>query len=177
MNTEKKAGKEPLLYINQPRLEDVKGNMQVTYRSSKNKLQPKQEETQTVIDNKTEVREQQDGHYLDELKHPFHTRGVEDSGPGAVQSTTLETQRKSATASFRKLKPFRDLTIEEKLEYISASISGQVPFPCEFSTGEVSVKGVIQDDEGDEITVKSFNGEVVRIRKNTLQTIKMIGLQ
>ncbi|WP_171050836.1 CotO family spore coat protein [Bacillus sp. BHET2] len=177
MNTEKKAGKEPLLYINQPRLEDVKGNMQVTYRSSKNKLQPKQGETQIVIDNKTTVREQQNDNYLDELKNPDQETGVEDSGHRAVQSTTLETQRKTATASFRKLKPFRDLTIEEKLDYISASISGKVPFPCEFSNGEVSVKGVIQDDEGDEITVKSFNGEEVRMRKNTLQTIKMIGLQ
>jgi Spore coat protein CotO len=174
---EKKAGKEPLLYINQPRLEEVKGNMQVTYRSTKKKHQPhvdsEQNKKVSVPESPVDQGKQEDK-YFDEQFYMSQGDQIEES---TTQSIPKPPERKTAASTFRKLKPFRDLTIDEKLDYISASISGKVPFPCEFSNGKLAVKGVILEEVGDEIIVKSFQGEEVKMRKNELQSIKMIGLQ
>ncbi|UXH45704.1 spore coat CotO family protein [Rossellomorea vietnamensis] len=179
MRKEKKAGREPLLYINQPRLEEVKGNMQVTYRSVK---KPKSKEESNKSKRTPELETSlkslnqgiQEDKYVDEQL--FLDQGEPQEEP-SVQPVPQLPERKTAASSFRKLKPFRELNIEEKLDYISASISGKVPFPCEFSNGVLAVKGVILEDSGNEITVKSFQGEEVKMRKNELQSIKMIGLQ
>ena len=176
MRKEKKAGREPLLYINQPRLEEVKGNMQVTYRSVKKpKAKEEIDKSKRTPDPNTPLSQGiQEDKYVDEQL--FLDQGEHKEEPN-VQPAPPLPERKTATSAFRKLKPFRELTIEEKLDYISASISGKVPFPCEFSNGVLAVKGVILEDSGNEITVKSFQGEEVKMRKNELQSIKMIGLQ
>ncbi|MBW3114156.1 spore coat CotO family protein [Bacillus sp. MCCB 382] len=181
MRTEKKAGKEPLLYINQPRLDEVKGNMQVTYRS------PKKPQTKTQPENQissateqleaSERQERQEEKYFDEQLYIHHEDQVEGAKVEAVKSIPQPPERKTAAATFRKLKPFRELSIEEKIDYISESIYGKVPFPCEFSNGRISVKGVMLNDDGDTITVKSFQGEEVKMKKNEVVSIKMIGLQ
>jgi Spore coat protein CotO len=178
---EKNAGREPMLYINQPTLEEVKGNMQVTYRSTKKKSPP---QSQPLTESKhninlsaaesLEKQENQENKFLDEKSIVLHEDQNENS---ATKSIPQLPERKTAATAFRRLKPFRDLSINEKLEYISASISGKVPFPCEFSNGEMTVKGVILVEEEDEIIVKSFQGEEVKMKKNELQSIKMIGLQ
>ena len=180
MRKEKNAGKEPLLYINQPRLEDVKGNMQVTYRSTKKKLQPQPESKQTLSNKKLtapEKHENKEEKYFDEQFYIKESETREESEPVTIQTVPELPERKTAASAFKKLKPFRDLSIEEKLDYISESISGKVPFPCEFSNGHMAVKGVILEDDGNELTVKSFQGEEVKMKKNELQSIKMIGLQ
>ncbi|WP_034763491.1 CotO family spore coat protein [Rossellomorea vietnamensis] len=176
MRKEKKAGREPLLYINQPRLEEVKGNMQVTYRSvKKSKAKEEIDKSKRISDSETPLSQgTQEGKYADEQL--FLDQG-EHKEERNVQPAPPLPERKTAASAFRKLKPFRELSIEEKLEYISASISGKVPFPCEFSNGQVAVKGVILEDSGDEVTIKSFHGEEVKMRKNDIQSIKMIGLQ
>lgn len=176
MSKEKRAGREPLLYINQPRLEEVKGNMQVTYRSVK-KPKPVEERNKNkrIPDVETPLSQGiQEDKYVDEQ---LFLDQVEPQEEPSVQPVPQLPERKTAASTFRKLKPFRELDIEEKLDYISASISGKVPFPCEFSNGQVAVKGVILEDTGDEITIKSFHGEEVKMRRNEIQTIKMIGLQ
>ncbi|PFG07019.1 CotO family spore coat protein [Bacillus sp. es.034] len=176
MRKENKAGREPLLYINQPRLEEVKGNMQVTYRSVK-KPKSKEESNKSKRTSESETplsQGIQEDKYVDEQL--FLDQGEPQEEP-SVQPVPQLPERKTAASSFRKLKPFRELNLEEKLDYISASISGKVPFPCEFSNGVLAVKGVILEDSGNEITVKSFQGEEVKMRKNELQSIKMIGLQ
>ncbi|BCB03062.1 CotO family spore coat protein [Bacillus sp. KH172YL63] len=159
MSTMNKEGKEPLLYINQPSLESVKGNMQVTYRSSKKKPESRSAPSAPVHETTADMH-----------------RPVQEKSEAGQPAPKVQ-ERKTAASSFQRLKPFRDLTIEEKLAYISASISGKVPFPCEFSNGEVTVKGVIVNDEGNDIIIKSFHGEEVPMEKRGIQTIKMIGLQ
>ncbi|MGG4167231.1 CotO family spore coat protein [Rossellomorea vietnamensis] len=176
MRKEKKAGREPLLYINQPKLEEVKGNMQVTYRSVK-KSKPQAESIKSKMKTEPEPplsQEMQEDKYVDEQL--FLDQGDHLEEPN-IQSIPQLPERKTAASAFRKLKPFRELSIEGKLDYISASISGKVPFPCEFSNGQATVKGVIVEDTGDDIIVKSFHGEEVQMKKNELQSIKMIGLQ
>ncbi|MCA1059467.1 spore coat CotO family protein [Rossellomorea aquimaris] len=182
MRTEKKAGKEPLLYINQPRLDEVKGNMQVTYRTpKKQKPQIQPENKHSLTTNKPTAPEEQldrrEEKYLDEEVHIHHTDGLEVSEVNEAHSVSQPPERKTAASTFRKLRPFRELSIDEKLDYISASINGKVPFPCEFSDGHQSVKGVILQDDEDHITIRSFQGKEVEMKKNEVRSIKMIGLQ
>ncbi|CAN7460839.1 CotO family spore coat protein [Rossellomorea sp. LjRoot5] len=175
MRKEKKAGREPLLYINQPKLEEVKGNMQVTYRSVKKTNQAESSKSNKIPDLETPLSQGvQEDKYVDEKLFLDQEEHLEEP---KVQPVPQLPERKTSASAFRKLKPFRELSIEEKLDYISESISGKVPFPCEFANGQVAVKGVIVEETGDDITIKSFHGEEVKMRKNEIQSIKMIGLQ
>ncbi|NQD67235.1 hypothetical protein HP456_15070 [Bacillus haikouensis] len=168
MKKEKATSKEPLLYIQQPKLQEVKGNMQVTYRSAKPKEKKENIPNQSIA--------------LDSEKH----RDVENRNEKTYQKETSEDRQpqtksekeepKSAAYSFRRLKPFKELNMEEKLDYISASINGKVPFPCEFSTDTVAYKGVLSVKNDHELKVKTFQGEEVTIAKESLKSIKMIGL-
>ncbi|MCA1056717.1 spore coat CotO family protein [Rossellomorea aquimaris] len=163
MKKQKATSKEPLLYIQQPKLEEVKGNMQVIYRStkSKEKKEPTAEKIkETRMDHVVEPKSR-----LEEVN--------ESSKPGAETDKEVP---KSSSYSFRRLKPFKELNLEEKLEYINASINGKVPFPCEFKTDDASYKGVLTSMDEAGIAIKTFQGEEVSIPKNELKSIKMVGL-
>jgi G3E family GTPase len=165
MKKEKATSKEPLLYIQQPKLQEVKGNMQVTYRSAK------------PIEKKVNVPNQ--SIELDLKKHRDAENRNEKTDHKEKSEDTPKNEKEdqmSAASTFRRLKPFKELNLEEKLEYISASINGKVPFPCEFSTETVSYKGVLSINNEHEIKLKTFQGEEVTIAKESLKSIKMIGL-
>ncbi|OIU72488.1 CotO family spore coat protein [Rossellomorea aquimaris] len=171
MKKDKSSNKEPLLYIQQPKLQEVKGNMQVVYRSSKRK-EKKEANPARPIENKT------DSHKIDS--------GVSTSPPvSEVSEIEIETSlaheaaredSKPPMQAFRRLPPFKELNLDEKLEYITASINGKVPFPCEFSTGNDTYKGVLITKTESEIRLKTFQGDEVSVARDSLKSIKMIGL-
>jgi hypothetical protein len=167
MKKEKETSKEPLLYIQQPKLQEVKGNMQVTYRSAKPK--EKKEIVPTPSIEPDAVK------HHDAENRNEKTYGKEPSDDFPQPKSETEESR-SAAYSFRRLKPFKDLNLEEKLDYISASINGKAPFPCEFSTDTFTYKGVLSMKNNQEIKVKTFQGEEVTMAKESLKSIKMIGL-
>ncbi|WP_064092277.1 CotO family spore coat protein [Rossellomorea aquimaris] len=177
MKKEKSAKKEPLLYIQQPKLENVKANMQVTYRSSKAKpkeVKPVEEMSSSKKENSSYQRKiGTEEPYQDEKEFKKSTNEKDEE---IAQNTSSKEEKFSGASAFRKVKPFKELSIDEKLDYISESISGKVPFPCEFSTEESSHKGVMTNDAGNEITIKTFQGEEFTIKRSALKSIKMIGL-
>jgi hypothetical protein len=170
MKKEKATSKEPLLYIQQPKLQEVKGNMQVTYRSTKQK-EKKEKHSTKPVDRQIE-KKPNEAESSTSKKPDSEINEEKQSHP----QLAIEEQ-KSAIHSFRRLKPFKELNLEEKLEYINASINGKVPFPCEFSTDSAAYKGVLISMEESNIKIKTFRGGEETIERDSLKSIKMIGLQ
>ncbi|MGR3763567.1 CotO family spore coat protein [Rossellomorea sp. NS-SX7] len=169
MKKDKASSKEPLLYIQQPKLQEVKGNMQVVYRSTKSKERKEKRSTQPI---ESQIEKTHDE--AEPVKSKKPDRELNEETKAHPQLAAGES--KSAITSFKRLKPFKELNLEEKLNYISASINGKVPFPCEFSTDSAAYKGVLIDMDESDIKLKTFRGEEVSIAKDSLKSIKMIGL-
>jgi Spore coat protein CotO len=165
MKKDKSSNKEPLLYIQQPKLQEVKGNMQVVYRSSK-RNEKKDAKTSRPFENKT------DGHKINSAVSTSEI--VKETNPA---QEAVREESKHPAQTFRRLPPFKELNLDEKLEYITASINGKVPFPCEFSTDTDTYKGVLIDNTDSEIRLKTFQGDEVSFVREALKSIRMIGLQ
>ncbi|MEL3973812.1 CotO family spore coat protein [Rossellomorea oryzaecorticis] len=170
MKKEKATSKEPLLYIQQPKLQEVKGNMQVTYRSTKSKEKKEKLSAKPI---ETQIEKPQDKAEPSILKKPE----IEVKEEIKTHQKPSGEEPQSAIHSFRRLKPFKELNLDEKLEYITASINGKVPFPCEFSTGTAAYKGVLISMDESTIKIKTFRGDEETIPRDSLKSIKMIGLQ
>lgn len=169
MKKDKSSNKEPLLYIQQPKLQEVKGNMQVVYRSSKRK-EKKEADSPSPIENKA-VHHKVDS----ETANPVPVLKIDKEARPVPEAAREESQ--SSMQAFRRLPPFKELTLDEKLDYITASINGKVPFPCEFSTDTDTYKGVLISMWESAIKIKTFRGDEVEVARDSLKSIKMIGLQ
>ncbi|WP_187443480.1 CotO family spore coat protein [Rossellomorea aquimaris] len=181
--------KKPLLYIHQPRLNDVKSSMQEVYRGSPSIVQPEREERNTQsIEMKRNSAELIEAAPLGRLKQPeYHT--IVKREPKEVRSIIKETtnseeanQRESGLVHshdgyFKPLTPFKDLDMDGKIEYMQKSIMGRAPFPCAFQTEEGVYRGVLTSADSASIDIKTFQGEEVTLKRNSIKAIKIIGLK
>jgi hypothetical protein len=151
--------RDPLLYINQPKMQEVKANMQDTFRS-KRQDPVKKEKAKMIAKRVMKPAVDQDEKIPDSFQLPVKEKEEDLQGASA----------------FLRVKPFKEMNVEEKIEYLLVTISGRPPFPCVYVTEEGSFKGIIHKHDGEAIEVKTFQGDNVRIKKNALHEIKMIGL-
>jgi hypothetical protein len=87
-----------------------------------------------------------------------------------------ETATKKQPYSFKRLKSFKDMSLEEKLNYLINFPKLLPPVPCIFVTNSTSVRGIILSKNEQSIEVKQFNDKIESIELNDLVEIKMIGL-
>ncbi|MEW5569175.1 CotO family spore coat protein [Rossellomorea marisflavi] len=140
--------KKPLLYIQQPRMIDVRSNMQNTYKGSAKRADTRPKPVEQV--KKEEVE---------------------------VEAVIEEPAVLTTESYFRPLKPFREMDLEGKISYLEASIMGRAPFPCTFQTDTVSYRGVLRSSDTNTLTIKTFQGEDVVLEKRTVKNIQIIGLK
>ncbi len=169
-NERKTKNKKPLLYIHQPDLREVKSNMQSSYRSSNIKTDSaKQKESVAIVKKKKREYLQED---LDSIQAEVEIE-QEEKQESQPQPKPDENKGKFG---FKKVKPFREMDLNEKLDYLTEFGDGKAPFPCVFTTESNSYKGVIFSANGTEVEIKPFQGEHVKLNKNDIKSIKMIGL-
>lgn len=77
--------------------------------------------------------------------------------------------------SFQPLKSFKDMTIEERLEYLSNFPENSAPFPCEFITNTKRYKGNLLSYDERNVNISTFSGKEISILKTDLQYIRIIG--
>jgi Spore coat protein CotO len=170
-NERKTKNKKPLLYIHQPELREVKSNMQSNYRSPNIKTDSaKQKESVSIVKKKKREYLQED---LDSIQAEMEIE-QEEQGPQSQPQPKLGEN--TGKFGFKKVKPFREMDLNEKLDYLTEFGDGKAPFPCVFTTENNSYKGVIFSANGTEVEIKPFQGEHVKLNKNDIKSIKMIGL-
>lgn len=181
--------KKPLLYIHQPRLNDVKSSMQEVYRGSSSIVQPEREERNTQpIEMKRKSTELIEAAPLGRLKQPeYHTivkRDTIEARPILKEISNKEEAiqgearpEHSHDGYFKPLTPFKDLDMDGKIEYMQQSIMGRAPFPCAFQTEGGVYRGVLTSADSASIDIKTFQGEEITLTRNSIKAIKIIGLK
>ncbi|WP_187444945.1 CotO family spore coat protein [Rossellomorea vietnamensis] len=177
----KEPKKTPLLYIQQPAFKESRANMQQSYSSRDVKTIPVEKPSAEAGVKKP--RRKKRSYFEEELGTLYGEAEVQDNQdvidiPKSEKSETVDNieEHKEKTYSFKPLKPFRDMELDEKITYLSRYINGKAPFPCEFISAEERHKGILLSAEGDILVLKTFQGDEVEINRSSLRGIKIIGL-
>ncbi|KRG15971.1 CotO family spore coat protein [Lederbergia galactosidilytica] len=171
---EKRKGKSPLLYIHQPDFVRPEFSMQYSFSSSPNTTtSPENKSTPTPRKLKNSV--------------PFQVQANSKEHESLIENEYQAEKPKSAVDYFRNqtnsskknwnltpVKAFKEMSISEKLQYLLQVPRSQPPFPCEFIKEDERIRGILESKKGDNIQVKTFNGDVLTIAIEDLQAIRII---
>lgn len=135
----------PLLYVNQPEFPEIKPVMQHYYQAPS-------------VHEKTPVKKAK----VPPLGY------VEES----VIEKPLSEEPKEEKFTFKELKPFKKMTLHEKLGYLGAFEGRRAPFQCRFLKDDGSeIYGVLSNQDQSGLTVKTLKGNEVSISLNELNDI------
>ncbi|GIN74109.1 hypothetical protein J14TS2_45840 [Bacillus sp. J14TS2] len=171
---EKQKGKNPLLYIHQPDFVKPEFSMQQSYSSNSNTANKTEDKPSPPKKPKSSV--------------PFQVQTDSEEYESFTEKNDDQTEKPmSAVDYFRKqsnvgksnwnltpVKAFREMSISEKLQYLTQVPRTQPPFPCEFIKEGDRIRGILESIEEDNIRVKTFSGEVRTISREELQAIRII---
>ncbi|MCJ8006014.1 CotO family spore coat protein [Lederbergia wuyishanensis] len=190
---------EPLLYIHQPKFNKPGRSMQDHYLSEdlpeevqvdRNLTQNRQKkhlftlpplENEKVIEVVEEIQEEAKNETQNETE--VETQGeVQEENQGEEKKTISAADyfRRNAATTKRKswnltpVKTFRDMSIPEKLQYLSGFPSSQQPYSCEFITEKEQYRGTLSKYDNNQIFVKNFQGDIEEVDVKDLQAIKII---
>ncbi|MBS4217997.1 hypothetical protein KHA96_06630 [Bacillus sp. FJAT-49711] len=170
---------EPLLYIHQPNFQKPARKMQDSFLSEdvaeivqKENIVPqevKQKQSFTIpplgSENMIEVEQEISDETQEEIKKPV-------SAADYFRRNTGTSSRKSWNLT--PVKSFRDMSIPEKLQYLSGFPSSQQPYSCEFITENQRYSGTLSKYEPDRIIVKSSQGDTNAVDVKDLQAIRIM---
>jgi hypothetical protein len=98
---------------------------------------------------------------------------VQEQAP-ALDSSPFDTKRKY-DYSFRRVKNFKDLDIDEKLLYLENFPEQLSPVSCLYITPDTTYIGILTNNDGEAIEVQLRNGSSVALSKSDIQEIRMLG--
>ncbi|MFD1017882.1 CotO family spore coat protein [Thalassobacillus hwangdonensis] len=142
MDKQKQRVKDPMLYIAQPKFDPIDAPMQSTYHGRK----------------RNEKADQEAGRVEAEPKAATETEAERyDQQEEAPQAKSEpEEEKKIARGAQVRRQRFRDMSIEEKVNYF-VHLPQQVPkMRCEVITEETSFRGYISDYEEGKVIIKTF---------------------
>lgn len=96
-------------------------------------------------------------------------------GQEQEQNEKVVSTQEVSGFGLKRLKPFKEMSTEEKLEYLGTYVGRRAPFPCTFQTENAIHKGVLTKLERQTIEVKTFEDKDVTIRKKDIKVIGIIG--
>lgn len=175
---------EPLLYIQQPKFETPKRQMQDIYVSTTS-IEEKAMDKPVVPEEEVKKVKRKPMPFVQPLEEigelPIESEAKVSQEEGEVEESVsaLDYFRKQQNVTKRKswsftpVKSFRDMEIPEKLQYLSRFPSDQQPFPCEFATQEGIVKGTLHHFGNEQIIVKTAGNEEVEIKTADIRTIRI----
>ncbi|MBA4536415.1 hypothetical protein H1Z61_04465 [Bacillus aquiflavi] len=171
MFKEKKEVKKPLLYIDQPTFKQPKLNMQETYSSKRAKKHDEENNN-----NKSVRKIKKRGGKGLRNQTSIRTLPVEEE----IRVDQLENEEEvistNKTSPFQRVKSFKEMGLEERVQYL-ANFPKQLPsVPCLFKTKERTYKGfLVQYDDKKTVTIKLYDKTEATIAVSELLEVKMIG--
>ncbi|MBB6443563.1 CotO family spore coat protein [Bacillus benzoevorans] len=85
------------------------------------------------------------------------------------------SSKKRHTVSLKRVKSFKEMDMEEKLEYLEHFPKQLPPAPCIFTTGNRFIRGFLLSKMEHEIEIKTFDEKALQISISELKDIQMIG--
>ena len=160
-----KTSHTPLLYIDQPNFKCAKPSMQQVYQTSRKKEQEK------VKEEKKKARKR------DLIKLEVEPLGyVEEEEKEMERPSDLQAKSESKPVKkggkFQEIRSFKEMDVNERLDYLIPFIGREAPFVCMFVFNDQShVKGVLSHCEGDELTIQIKEGEPLHRKRDDLANI------
>lgn len=104
----------------------------------------------------------------------YYHSGNEESETNEQESAQLLEEDNDTTSS--KKKSFSEMTIEEKIIYLSSQPFHAPKVNCQIVTRDKTLIGTIEDDEADTIRIKvGSRGKLTSISKEQIEEINLIG--
>jgi hypothetical protein len=178
VSTKKSQG--PLLFIHQPfsRTPSNK-NMQEVY-SSKSNQEEIVEEKGPEIESKLGIslaKKEIDEEIDTKLEKP-------DSKPEKAELKSEKTELKQAShqkgkqrAALNRVKPFKEMDVVERLDYLINFPKVLPPVPCVFYTAEKNYQGYLTEYNHQYVTIQFYDQTSKTIPLNELKNIMMIGIK
>lgn len=184
--------KEPLLYIHQPVYKAPTVKMQESFSIKEAERRKLLLLKQREAEKKPEIEKpEQKKRKSPEPKGEFKEgKSVEKETtlnltPEEVQNTIneynqshekKEPEKRRNAQGLRRVTPFREMEIAEKLNYLYNFPRQLPPVPCLFQTKTNALRGILIEKSDEEIEVKLFDKTVKTIPIKELTEVKMIGL-
>lgn len=168
---------EPLLYIHQPEFKKPDLKMQEVFHSvqgqeaekSMDEAQKKEEGNSSaqLSDSNQKIEEDVKVSTADEKGQKEKTS---PNGPKLSQDLGMQPR---VFSGMRKVKSFREMTIEERLRYLSSFPISQPPYPCEFITEGAQYQGFVMKYENEQVSIKTPE-EIIDIDSKEVKAIRII---
>lgn len=173
MLSKKQKKREPLLYIHQPQFTPPEGRMQETFsikKAEESKLQ-----SNVNPENEEKKRKKSKGPIEVKEEAPLSSEKVQKTIEEYEEKQT-EVQENKHGYGLRRLKPFKEMSIEEKLNYLYQFPKQLPPVPCLFQTGSKALRGLLLEKTEHHIVIRLLDKSEVTVAINELTEVKMIGL-
>jgi len=181
MENNKEGNKEePLLYIHQPKFQKPERKMQDSYLSEDLTENVEMERTVPQEERKmqTFTLPPLDAEQRIEVVQDIPEEKEEEVVKKPVSAADYFRRNAAATSrkswNLKPVKPFSDMSIPEKLQYLSGFPSSKQPYPCEFITEKQRYRGTLSKFENDQILLKTLQGGMEEVDVKDLQGIKII---
>lgn len=150
----KKYAKKPLLFIHQPNEGQMHVPMQHMY------VTPKKEQNETS----TNGGEEKKG-----MRHPSFNKNYNSK-------EEYEQEEKLKQNQTEEKQKFKDMSIEEKVDYFINSPSYAPKLKCEIKTDQRTYRGVITGAEGNDVYIRVGNRSAsAKVSLDDIKHIKLLG--
>lgn len=162
---DKKVAKSPLLYIQQPGIRTPEAPMQFHYRTPKRERDDKKAESSKI------KRQSANRNYFN--KKDIYDEAEEEVG-SSEESSDQYQQNYENTEPYQERKKFKDMPLEERVDYFLSSPEHVPVMRCEVKTEERNYRGKIIDYQDDNVHMR-VGRRTTEIPFNTIKEIRMIG--
>ncbi|PFP29677.1 hypothetical protein COJ96_08255 [Bacillus sp. AFS073361] len=168
MSTKKSNG--PLLYIHQPFSRTPAMNMQDIFTAKQELLVDLEKEMPLNEENNNKEISLAKKEIGSKIENPS-TKPHKNS-----QGTASKPPQKRQLTSFKRVKPFKEMSIEERIEYLKNYPKVLPPAPCVFVTEENNYQGYLIDYDGQDVTIRFHDKTTKTVPVHELTNILLIGI-
>lgn len=173
MSKEQKK-REPLLYIHQPGFQIPEGVMQKSFSAKKVERIVEESKMEAGIERKNRGAIEP----LQEDKQREMTltsKQVQQTIEDYEQAQTVQESHRGEFG-LRKVKPFKEMDLIERLDYLKNFPPQLPPIPCNFQTGNKTIRGILVEKRERDVIIRLFDKSEVTISIQDLDEVRMIGL-
>ncbi|MFF2446148.1 CotO family spore coat protein [Neobacillus sp. NPDC058068] len=157
-----KKSQRPLLYVDQSfSSAPSKSNMQEVYTNKR------EQEQVDDIRRKISLAKRES---IDPI--PIEVNNSED-----WQSTSSTQHQERNKTAFTRVKPFKDMDLTERLDYLINFPKVLPPVPCVFYTAEQNYQGYLKEYNGSQVTIQFHDQSSKTFPLNDLKNVIMIGIK
>jgi hypothetical protein len=163
---------QPMMYITQPEFEIINVNMQKTYvTKGVGKANKKDQNANQAVSLDESLAKEKKELLKNDQKKPNDE--VESVHKKEEASKKTDEVKEKAVHSDEQKKRFRELSVEEKIEYLLQLPYGVPRIKCIFTTNEKSYRGIVSDYKNGKVVLRV----VTKPHKVTLGIEEIVSIQ